>query len=60
MMVLRAHVHSHVPCRGEVDFEAVPLRDQLLPIGVLMMRSPTTPEVLAQAIEQPSRPTLIS
>jgi hypothetical protein len=30
VVVLRAHVYPHVPCRGEVDLEAVQLRDQLL------------------------------
>jgi hypothetical protein len=30
MVILRAHVNAHVPCRREIDLEAVQLRDQLL------------------------------
>jgi hypothetical protein len=39
VVILGAHVHPHVPCRSEVNLEAVQLRDQLLAhIGVLVIR----------------------
>jgi hypothetical protein len=60
MMVLRAHIHPHVPCRGEVDLEALQLRDRVLTHRRVDDAQPAGLEVLAQAIEQPSRPTLIS
>jgi hypothetical protein len=30
VVILRAHVHPHVPCRRDVDLEDVQLSDQLL------------------------------
>jgi hypothetical protein len=49
VVILRAHVHSHVPCRREVDLERVQLRDQLLAMGVLMMRSRSVSSCAASA-----------